>query len=382
MNKYNTLDILQQEVDIPDVVQNRANQAFDKICKDGIERGGEDHIAAGNRQETRRISRLPKKRIILVAAIITLVMATVTVAAAYLRWGKSISEGMRATEEQRVQMEESNMVTFVNQSCTDQGITITAVQSITDNYFTHLVFKVEGYEVEEGAQPGFETIEISVDGENDFSWGGGFYDGLVEGLDGRAVHADGTPVEMDENGMVIDYVMEDGSLEYHLIMAKSGDKGFFLNKPIHVEIKNLGTLWKAEYYEDITGTWTFDWDLQGSATMRECEPNVPLSNDEKRGTVVKAEISPISLRAEVDDASYLYPPELSGVKLKDGTLYPFLYQGPGRMDFEEDSNLHISAFAIDRIIDIDQVESLLFVKSYNDDDSPMTEENFYVVPLE
>lgn len=61
-----------------------------------------------------------------------------------------------------------------------------------------------------------------------------------------AVHADGSELETEEDGSIIEnYVMDDGSLEYHMVLAKSDEKGFFMGKNLHVEFKNLGTVAKA-----------------------------------------------------------------------------------------------------------------------------------------
>ena len=198
MSRRDTIEILQMEVEIPDVVQKKANHTFDKIRENKVEVDADGKIIPYEKIKT--VSKFPKKRIGIIVAVVTLALATVSVAAAYLNWSKSLSEGLQATQEQKVQMEENNMSAFVDQACTDQGITITAVQSITDNYYTHIAFKIEGYEPEEGVQPDFETVKVTVDGKDDFSFGGRFYDGLVQGADGGVANADGTPLDTDKNG--------------------------------------------------------------------------------------------------------------------------------------------------------------------------------------
>lgn len=393
MNKKDMIETLQREIEIPDVVQQKANQAFDKIQMDKSKHDDDPKVIPYRAKRS-------KKRFVVIAAVITLMAASISVAAAYLNWSKSLSEGLRATEEQKLMLEENNMTTFVGQSHTDQGITVTAVQSITDQYYTHIAFKVEGYEFDKGEEPFFESLKVTVDGTEDFSYSGRFYDGLISGDDGRAVNADGTPLELDENGDFTKYyVMDDGSIEYQITLANSEERGYFINKSIHVEINNLGTVFKTEYTNKINGTWTFDWDLQGSESMRESKLNTSLGDT--KATVKRAELSPISLfveyqfprqeiteigldenEEETEFTSYAEPPQLSGVKLKDGTLYPFIYGGPGSMGYAtEDTDLYTVTFAIDRIIDPEQVESLLFIKSPLQEGEPMTEDNFYIVPI-
>ena len=57
---------------------------------------------------------------------------------------------------------------FADASVTDAGITVSAQQSITDNYYTYLSFKVEGYHLEDGKQPDFENVFVTVDGTRGF----------------------------------------------------------------------------------------------------------------------------------------------------------------------------------------------------------------------
>lgn len=59
-----------------------------------------------------------------------------------------------------------------------------------------------------------------------------------------------------------------------------------------------------------------------------------------------------------------------------------MYMGPGTMGYVDDvSDTYEVRFAIDRILDVNQVESLLFVKSYPEGEEEYTEDNFYVVDI-
>jgi len=104
-------------------------------------------------------------------------------------------------------------------------------------------------------------------------------------------------------------------------------------------------------------------------------------------TVIKAELSPISIKVEYQfpwqEVTETEPAEPVGVKMKDGTLYPDISMGGNSMGYGPDgSDIISNTFPIDRIIDVEQVESLLFIKSYPENEEPMTEDNFYVVPIE
>ncbi len=75
------------------------------------------------------------------------------------------------------------------------------------------------------------------------------------------------------------------------------------------------------------------------------------------------------------------PPAIMGVKLKDGTIYPFLADSGSAGWDADNTNLYRATFANDRMIDVDQVQSLLFRKNVREDGGAYTEEDFYVVDL-
>ncbi len=436
MDRAELIKALQTDVEIPEVVQDKAKAAFDKIRAAGGEEINrkEEHLkkesikkegrgkGTGTYQEyhgqlqkknvkrkenSENMKKMQKKKLAKKkgfsagkAAVLFLAAAlacgSITTVAAYLRWSRSLEEGMQVTEEQKVQLEEEQAVAFAMQECTKQGVKITAEQSITDNYFSYIVFRVEGYELAEGAEPAFERMDVSVDGKDDFNYTASFYDGLVTGPDGKAANADGSPLEEDEYGNIGHMVMKDGSMEY-VVMLHSDVRGYFVDKDIHVELHNLGTVAKAEYLGSaIEDTWTFDWNLKGKDSMEEYRMQELLGDS--GATVKKVELSPVSVYVEYDfprqtvteegvnengesisSDFFEEPPMFMGVKMKDGTLYPWLQNG-GSMGYGDgNTDTYLVNFAFDRVIDLEQVESLLFQKE--DVMGTPTEGNFYVVPL-
>lgn len=295
---------------------------------------------------------------------------------------------------------------------TQNGVTVTAQQSIVDNHYAYLAFKVEGYECPEGKQPMFSETDITVNGQ-DVTLGASFYDGVTADAKGKAVLTDGSPIPVDESGAIlIDYTMDDGSMEYRINLYGDGESGSFMEKPIHVELKDLGfyTDKGEEEKTDVEGTWVFDWTLSGDESIYVSECNEMLGDT--GAAVIRAEISPISINAvlemprreiketgyhdvqeEIDGelvqrsepfeaVFYEEPPRLAGVKLVDGTILTFMYMGPGRMGYVDDvSDTYEVSLGIDRILDVNQVESLLFVKSYPEGEAEYTEDNFYVVNI-
>ena len=388
MKKNDTIYTLQQNIEIPDIVTEKANMAFEQIRKDA----GSSSDKIVTYQKSVKKSR---KKYVIVALVATMTVGAVSAYAAYTNWSHGMKEELRISEEQQKNLEANGMAAFSDASVTDAGVTVTAQQSITDNYYTYLSFKVEGYSVEKGVQPDFETISVTADGQ-DVSWGGRFYDGMISGDDGMVVNADGSAPETEADGSMIEnYVMDDGSLEYHMIL-KSHEKGFFTGKQLHVELENLGTVAKAQYFPDIEGNWILDMSLGGADTAKYIETNEKLGDTET--IVTGVELSPVSMRVtydfpkteprmeEFEDengeiqtiAWPAQPPFAFGIRLKDGTVMKYISAGSESTGYtSEEGQEYVVSFPLDRVIDPDQVEAVLF-REYNEENGKQLT---YEVPL-
>ena len=388
MKKNDTIYTLQQNIEIPDIVTEKANMAFEQIRKDA----GSSSDKIVTYQKPVKKSR---KKYVAAALIATMTVGAVSAYAAYTNWSHGMKEELRISEEQQKNLEANGMAAFSDASVTDAGVTVTAQQSITDNYYTYLSFKVEGYSVEKGVQPDFETISVTADGQ-DVSWGGRFYDGMISGNDGMFVNADGSEPETEADGSMIEnYMMDDGSLEYHMIL-KSHEKGFFTGKQLHVELENLGTVAKAQYFPDIEGNWILDMTLGGADTAKYIETNEKLGDTET--IVTGVELSPISMRitydfpkteprmeefedenGEIQTIAWpAQPPFAFGIRLKDGTVMKYISAGSESTGYtSEEGQEYVVSSPLDRVIDPDQVEAVLFREYDEENGKQLT----YEVPL-
>ena len=388
MKKNDTIYTLQQNIEIPDIVTEKANMAFEQIRKDA----GSSSDKIVTYQKPVKKSR---KKYVAAALIATMTVGAVSAYAAYTNWSHGMKEELRISEEQQKNLEANGMAAFSDASVTDAGVTVTAQQSITDNYYTYLSFKVEGYSVEKGVQPDFETISVTADGQ-DVIWGGRFYDGMISGDDGMVVNADGSAPETEADGSMIEnYVMDDGSLEYHMIL-KSHEKGFFTGKQLHVELENLGTVAKAQYFPDIEGSWKLDMTLGGADTAKYIETNEKLGDTET--IVTGVELSPVSMRitydfpkteprmeefedenGEIQTIAWpAQPPFAFGIRLKDGTVMKYISAGSESTGYtSEEGQEYVVSFPLDRVIDPDQVEAVLFSEYDEENGKQLT----YEVPL-
>lgn len=391
---------LREEVVIPDIVVTKANAAFDMIRQEEKMNSKKTKVYGSKRTGSAK-TNIRIRRIIILAAVLTLALGTVGFAY-YIKWSRGLENSLHTTEEVKTKAIETRLADFPEQSVTVNGVTVTAKQSIVDSYYAYLAFEVKGYDLPKGGEPGFDGVDVTVDGQ-DVNMSASFYAGIVSGDDGRPVYEDGTPIQSDENGNTITkYVADDGTMEYQISLALVDGNDTFINKPVHVVLKDLGTYTgKAmPVATDVEGEWTFDWTLQGSDQIYKTELNEALEGTDV--TVIGAEVSPISIKAvynvprvsvteqgvnengeSFDYETYVEPPALAGVKMKDGKIYPYLCMGPGSLGYEnENSDTYVETFAIDRILDVGQVEALLFYKdSTGNEEGTKTEDKYYIVNI-
>lgn len=376
---------LQEEIEVPEQVWEKYTDTFSHLTD------------AGQKYSHRGI----RKNVWIAAAAAVLAVGAVSVGAAeYMKWSRSLGEGLQINSEQREALVDNQMASYIGQSVTQGDVTVTVQDCIVDNYCAFISLKVEGYQLEDGKTPGFAYCDAEVDegGDDNYSGGysAGFYDGLIWGENDKPVHADGTPLADDEWGS---YVMEDGSLEFQFAMNRD-KKDYFVGRPIHVELRDLGFYKEkaGDIEVEAEGTWSFDWTLPGNDMGKTYVLNAPLGDS--GAAIQQVELSPLSANLlyefpkqeeteigidadgkEFVHTTYVEPPYFAGVRMKDGTIYRL--SGGGTMGYtEDDPDIYRHMTTFDRVIDVEQVESILFIKSYPEGEEALTEENYYIVPLE
>lgn len=339
MNDRTKIEILREEITIPQIVQQKADSAYAMLRE-------QNHKAGKTRM---------KKTLPLVA--VAVMLAAGAFAAAGTKWNAGISGKWQVEEPQKESLQEEGAVSFAMQSQTMNGVTITAEQSVTDNYSVYLGFRVEGYAWKEGLSPGFDQLQVHVDGVDDVNYSAGFFDSMMTG--------------------------EDGSIFYWISMTQS-QRGWAIGREIQVEFKNLcgyeTETGEADPESMTEGIWDFSWNLQGTDQMREWTVEIPLGDS---GAVVRrVELSPASGYVEYDwprqreirqavgpdgeiteISRWARAPRMCGVRLKDGTVYPSLFSGDGSEGYLSSGQESIGYYACrgcERLIAPEQVDSLLF----------------------
>lgn len=394
MDDKNIREMMQIEITVPDIVQEKADLTFEQIRTE----------RTYHKMKTKKINR--SRRVLpLVAAAAVLTLGTTVCAAGYLKWSRGLQNEFKATEEERQMLQTEQFTAPVvpseNNSVTDAGVTVTAEQTIVTDQFAWLSFRVDGYDLDEGKEPCFDGISISIDGNNELSWSSHFYDGLQRDDYGNIFYDDGTKAEENPDGSVVErFAAEDGSLEYIIWIDVVGNDEITLTDSVaKVRFSGLGTVDKAAFTPDIEGKWELNIELKGSEHVREI--NLSEALGESGAVVKRVEISPISIEVEyafeaheialegidaatgetIQTTDYEEPPVINGVRLKDGTMLTGIMNG-GTTCWSESLDTYTATYTTNCIIDTEQVDAILFLKAIPDQNGPIAEDNLYIVPVE
>ena len=361
------------------------------------------HNLTAQMKETQPRKRSSRK-LMIVALAATMLLATLTGAAVFTRWSTTAQIRYNPSEDVKEQAEKSGLSVMLEEtkgaenpnevlSVTDQGITITAVQTIVDNYHAEIIFRIEGFELPEEELPHVWPV-VSIDGDQHFGGGqtGWFYDGLTTNDKGETVYAStGLPVQSDEEGcLILDMVANDGSLEYtHYISFEETD-GRYIGKEIVCSFQSVDfqSHEKAGMpIPQVEGNWELKWTLRGTSDSITVTPNCKIGDSDVILLDVEIGQKTICARYQLNeywegwDELAEFPQRVLGVRMKDGSEYRC---GAGTSGFEDEENMiyFTESDMFDAILDVSQVESLMFHKGWDlDAEGKPTIHTFYYIPV-
>ena len=174
--------------------------------------------------------------------------------------------------------------------------------------------------------------------------------------------------------------MEDGSLEYQMRILTM-KKGALSGRPIHITLQGLGSRMGEEWpVYDNTGSWEFEWVLHGTTDTAQTVLYEKIGNT--GATIIKAELSPISVRYTFDRGSSGIWPMLFGFRTKDGKLH--LNTAGARMSrFDGHSNVRCTIIHVSRrILDAEQIDALVFTDVNYKFKMEDMDKHLYMVPIE
>ena len=353
MTEREKIEILQKKAEIPEVVRKKMELAYGQIRQ---EKRMHEEIEGQKNERGKTV--VSKKKVAIILAVATLSLATVSVAAGvYIRWSDGLKEKLQLTKAQEEELEETGAAESAGVSCTSQGITVTALQSITDQNFSQLAFSVKGYLAETKEQPEFELVIVKVDG--------------------KEVNISGSFRNFGEGDVPV-YQKTDGTMEY-LMQIDSNEENGLAGKQIQVILENLGTVNKqAEFVPDVEGFWTLSWELAGTKKEERLTVSQTIGDTD---TIVKSiETTPLSLTIYYDMprkkiAKQLYgddgittwetyeePWFLYGFRLKDGTIRKMIFQSQEQGYDDEITEAYTVKYATDQIVEAEKISSLLYVR--------------------
>lgn len=367
-------NLFPEKVELSEIVLRKTDQAFDRIRQE------EAH--SGKSLPLKRSNPFFKKQAAALAGVCILAISSISAAAAiHHYWGRGMNGNLQASDAQQQALTESGIAKVYREnpddsslSVTDNQITVAPETVIVDERFAYLSFRISGYRVPDGAEPGFEKVNVYLgeDPNADNSWlnmGGTMYNGIVSDENGMPVYEDGSPLKQAEDGSLICYYTdENGDMEYILQASIVNTDDSLLGKTLHVDFQNLGTFSKASFTPAAEGSWNFTLLLPDVSSAR----NIPVKQAiEGTGFVMEdISISPISIKvnysvsqavAETEDG--LGIPQVKGVVLKDGTRIPYLTNGGGSGYTDSSKSQACQIAGYDRVIEVDQVAALIVLTS-------------------
>ena len=363
------------------------------------------HNLTAQMKETQPRKRSSRKLMIVAMAAVML-MATLTGAAVFTRWSKTAQNRYNPSEDIKEQAEKSGLSVILEEtkgeenpnevlSVTDQGITITAVQTIVDNYQAEITFRIEGFDLPEDEDP-YVCPTVTIDGDLFFygSQSGGFYDGTTRNENGEWVYAStGEPVKSRDDefqSVILEPVAADGSIEYTHYISFDETDGRYMGKEIVFNFHSVDfeSDQKAGMPEpQVEGNWELRWILTGTGSNIKCTPNAKIGDSDV--VLLDAQIGQLSIKTRYQLKDYwegwnelvTLPQAVCGIRMKDGSEHICI---PSTSGFEDQENMiyFIESTMFDAILDVSQVESLMFHKGWDlDAEGKPTIQTFYYIPV-
>lgn len=357
-------------------------------------------LSAQGKEQTMYKKKHSSRKFLVIALAAALAAATLTGAAVFTRWSRMAESQYSPSQQVKEQAEKSGLSVVLEDkaeqtqkpqqdksgevlSVTDQGITVTAVQSLVDNVGGEITFRIEGFDFLQDRYPEvWPQPDVTIGGAWDFytAKGGFFFDGTTWNENGEWVYAEtGEPVESDETGTaILKHVAKDGSLEYTYAFTFRDDSGAWLGKEIVVKFTGFGvqSTEKAGTPETLVeGNWELRWTLEGADTNTDGITITPNAEIGDTGVVLtEAKIGQKSLQTVFQLETYwdgwktlepfLQAP--AAIRMKDGTEIQCTTTKEDYRDFDE-LICRVTSYMYDGIVDLSQVESIKFRSGWEQD---------------
>lgn len=319
---------------------------------DLVHRSVLDTLSALEEQEGPNMKKAPKKRIILLAAALAALVGTTAAASGVFSWNERAGQVFEADEETRNELTMNQMAQEVSQTVTDQGITITAIQTIQDRNRFYALFEVTAEDPGQKITEDY-SLDYTMDlgGKEDLfcAMGWGFvpeYDQEVSNT--RYFEIYGTKLEQSEENLAM-------NLHFTALRGEPAEKA-------------------GEGEILVSGTWDFALDVHSSEMITH-ELNKECSLGGYTVHVKSVALSPLTMvivydgkdiRAmeeaqgirldQLDTLQGIYP---TGVGYTDGTRVEQEVMLPLTEGFGEGEENYELLLSFEKVVDPDRVNSIL-----------------------
>ncbi len=385
----------------------------------GLKYVGDDLIEKAEFGEFQKsnVKTFGKKKLLLLLAAV-LVMGTMTAARFYTRWSATMQlgnyGGEQPSEQIKSQAEKTGLSVVPTKTkgnkqeaitATDNGITVTVVQTLADQYGGRVIFRIEGLELEDGQAP-WAWWDFLIDGqplaqsEYEVGLGAHFFDGVTADSQGNPIYIkNGQPISKEGKYQewVMDYQLSDGSIEYCVGLEWINNS--LLGKEVTFSFTGFGNQGDTKYDEEIMtvpGKWELTWTLEGyTGEPKKWTPNTKIGDLPM--SLSEVEIGQYSMKityqmdeqvftnyADFDDFQMqnAWDPHPAGVRLKDGTDIYVNGRGIQSLDAEHHQYTVILC-SLATVLDPEQIAGISFYPAYEpDEQGSQAEKPHYYIPLE
>lgn len=310
---------------------------------------------------TGRRNAMKKRFPIMLAAMIAIL--GVTAAAAYvIQWNGKLAERFGADEQQQSQLASAGAVGAVDQTVTESGLTVTALQTLGDKNGVYLLLDVkapEGIPLSDSSM--FEGMSVDIEGVGDHvSWSGGF----MSNFDKTASYS-GAANE-----------------RYFELRLLNTEKEDWNNKTITLDFKNLqADRGKLDLYTVVEGEWKLSWPLSYTDQMQTFELNKSYTVNGHAVTVKSVELSPLSMTltlggdglktligdSDLNECGCLCTTKLT---MRDGTTTDDIGGAGGNESYTDTSYTQVSRFG--KVQDVGQITGLTLTFPWEKTDNTLT----------
>lgn len=310
---------------------------------------------------TGRRKTMKKKFPIVLAAAIAALCVTAT-AAYVIQWNGKLAELFGADEQQQSQLASAGAVGAVDQTVTENGLTVTALQTLGDKNGVYLLLDVKAPEgITLSDTNLFEGTGVDIEGVGDsVSWSGGFMSNFDE--------------TASPNGA-------DNERYYELRLLNT-EKEDWNGKTITLDFKNLqADRSKLDLYTVVEGEWKLSWTLSYTDQMQAFDLNKSYMVNGHAVTVESVELSPLSMKlilggdglktliddSDLDECGCLCT---AAVILRDGTTIDEIGSAGGNESYTDLSYTRVSRFS--KVRDVDQITGLTLTFPWENSDNTLT----------